>query len=105
METITFKENMNKYEIGWIGLRVERLGRSAKLLRRMGFVKTTPSVDRNGFNWLQITGTKDQFDAMFWTPLAKAGLKAVAVWYTDAQHDQNAAVTDLQWRARQRIGP
>lgn len=93
---------VSKYKLGWIGIRASRLGRSGRLLKKLGFWKENHAQlnNRNGFNWVRPCKSAHDFKAIDWKALAAAGLDGVAMWITDAQWGSNAAVTDRQWQAR-----
>jgi hypothetical protein len=95
----------SKYKIGWIGLRVSRLGQSANRLHRDGWVKTGHAAlnNRNGFDWIRPVRTREQFQETDWMDFAAHGLEAIAVWFSDAQWGMIAGITDNQWRDRRII--
>lgn len=89
--------------MGWVGLRVSKLGKSSKILKRQGWFTTGGAAElnnRNGFNWIRPGKTNAQFNEIDWRELANAGLVAVAIWFCDAQWKFNAGITDAQWQNR-----
>ena len=98
-------KTISAFQLGWIGIRVSKSGRAAKLLKRQGWIKQHPAehYNRNAFNWMRPCRTEAQYLAMEWSPFAKAGLEGIAMWITDAQWGHTASVTDHQWQLRSTI--
>lgn len=98
---------VSKYKLGWIGLRVERIGNATGWLKRNGWMKSYPAQlnNRNAFNWVRPCRTHQEFKEMSWHPLAKNGLAGLAFWITDAQWENNSGLTDKQWQERVTIEP
>ena len=97
---------MSAYKLGWIGIRVIRVGKAAKILKNDGWMKMSSGAEvnnRNAFNWMKPVVSREKFETMDWTKLANAGLEALAVWITDAQWGESAAITDHQWADRRVI--
>ncbi|MGD1088714.1 MAG: hypothetical protein ABR955_08310 [Verrucomicrobiota bacterium] len=92
----------SKYQIGWIGIRSSKIGRSARLLKNQGWMKIGHAEinNRNGFNWIRPVQTVADFNSKDWRQLADAGLVGLAIWFCDAQWGKNAAITDVQWQNR-----
>ena len=82
-----------------VGIRVEKLGKSANLLKKMGFVKCNHANRNNvnGFDLINFVGPKSKFDDIDWSKLSKLGFSGVAVWFTDSQWKHNSPITEKQW--------
>ena len=94
---------MSKYKIGWIGLRVVRIGRASKTLQALGWIyagRHGEINNRNGFNWLRPSQTESDFQTADWKRLASHGLQATAVWFSDAQWGKMSGITEKQWLNR-----
>lgn len=92
----------SKYQMGWIGIRASKVGRSSKLLKKQGWMKLGHADlnNRNGFNWVRPVQEEKDFINKNWSELANVGLEGIAIWFTDAQWGADAAVTDVQWQKR-----
>ena len=93
---------LSRYAVGWIGLRVERLGSASHALISSGWIKQHHAdlYNRNAFDWVRPVQTREQFEATDWRPLSNLGLSGMAFWITDAQWGKNAGITDAQWMNR-----
>lgn len=95
---------MNKissYRYGWIGLRALKLGNSARLLKKLGFMKQSSAQlnNRNGFNYVLPFGVK-RIESFDFNSLKNKGFEGLAIYFTDAQWKYNAGITDKQWQGR-----
>lgn len=93
---------ISAYHLGWIGIRVSKVGRASKILKREGWIKMHPADlnNRNGFSYVRPCRTEAEYLATDWSGFARAGMEAVAFWITDAQFGHTAAITDHQWKLR-----
>lgn len=100
--TMKTTAQFNKYHVGWIGLRVQKLGRAASALKRQGWMRRArcDANNRNAFDWVRPLQDHAQFMATDWSTLANRGLEGVAMWVCDAQLSREDAVTDQQWSER-----
>ena len=97
---------VSKYKLGWIGIRVRKIGRASSALKKLGYFTRSCHADinnRNGFDFIRPCVTGNQFDAYDWTMLAEAGLEGIAFWITDAQLGAVDGITDKQWLNRRVI--
>lgn len=96
---------VSAFKLGWVGIRVSKVGNASKILKRLGYFKSGPADlnNRNSFAWLRPGRTKAEFDAIDWRQLADAGLQGIAMWFTDAQWGHTAGITDVQWQDRRVI--
>jgi hypothetical protein len=92
----------SKYQIGYIGIRVSKLGQAGKLLKSAMWAKHNPMGlnNRNSFKFTKSGITKDQFFSFDFSSLKKAGLDGVAFWVSEAQILRNSSITDHQWSLR-----
>lgn len=86
----------------WIGIRVEKYGTSKKHLKRLGFVEIARGHNPSGFDMVRPCGETADFKML--EPLAKRGLRCVAIQITDAQWGFSAPLTQTQWETRAIIG-
>lgn len=95
---------LSKYKVGFIGLRITKLGSSSKLLKKQGWMKLNhPAHNRNSFDYIKWVISKDKFNSFDWQPFIKNNLEAIAVWCTDAQWGKDGGITDKQWKNRIQI--
>lgn len=92
----------SKYKMGWIGIRVGRLGGAGRLLRDSGWLRLDHSSpnNRDGFDWVLPCQTRSGFLAMDWRTLAGAGLEGMAFWVSSAQREADTGMTAAQWGER-----
>ena len=82
-----------------IGFRANRVGKSGKLLRRLGW-QSSPAQINNilGVDYIIPCKTFDQFKAFDFKSLD--GFNGMAFWFTDAQWSKNEFLTHKQWQCR-----
>lgn len=94
-----------KYNHGWLGIRVEKLNGTGKLLRSMGWLKADSANKNNpaGFNWMRYGQPESAYNGEMIQKLAAAGLDGLVGWISDAQYERGIGMTRKQWQATRRI--
>ncbi len=96
----------SKYQIGWIGIRVQKAGKSARIFKNQGWIKLNSHADtnnRNGFDYIRCAVDGNYFKTYDFKPFKEAGLQGLAIWFSDAQWKYNSGFTDKQWQNRRII--
>jgi hypothetical protein len=99
---------LNSITAMWIGIRVERVGRAAKILTAAGFwrEKSAALNNRSGCTYIRPCGSRAMEDfKLIFDRASAAGLKGIAFQWCDLQWKHNAGLTDAQWQARIEINP
>jgi hypothetical protein len=92
------KKKPSPYRLGWIGIRHEKSGRASRLLRAQGWLRLGHADlnNRNAFDWVRPTRTREEFRETDWRQIANLGLVGIAVWISDAQWGRDTGITDMQ---------
>lgn len=94
----------SKYQMGILGLRVQKIGKAHPILKSLGFLELDPAHvnNRNGFGFQAFIKDRqkvEEFRAMA-PKLKSLGFEGLAFFITERQWELNGGMTDKQWQDR-----
>lgn len=91
---------VSRYKMGFIGMRLDKIGRARELMQKKGAMFFKPSDEPNGFTVVFAVKFKENLTTAFVEKFHKQGARGVAFWISDAQWGNMEQMTREQFKNR-----